>query len=257
MDASNRRLAADRAIAVGHRVDPLTGSVDRVTKRMPTSLGPAGNVVATAESLVRFADALFGESEALLPASLVNEMLAPQIAVRETHQALGWMLLPAPVPVATHGGSTIGYTAFLGAIPALQTSIAVVANGPGAGAIASAIYAQRSGNGLVPPPVTTQALDLDVARLVAGRYARRHVTQDVELLDGALLARTTFLGPAAELFPQPPPAVLEPIGGLHFVSRQPFEPDASRWEFDDPDNSDNAGRPARLFTQRVHVREPA
>ena len=90
-------------------------------------------------------------------------------------------------------------------------------------------------------------------------YPRRsrapcHLVQDIELADGQLLARSTFQGPAAELFPQPPIAQLEPLGGLRFASRHPFEPDPSLWDFDDR-NTD--GRSTRLFTQRVHVRVPS
>jgi CubicO group peptidase (beta-lactamase class C family) len=252
MDAANRRLAAGRAVAIGHHVDPVTGTVDQVAKVMPASVGPAGNVVATAEALVRFADCLFGETDEILPTGLVAEMLTPQIPVRDASQGLGWVLPDAPVPVAAHGGATIGFTAFLGAIPSVHSSIAVVANGPGAGAIALAAFAHLSRSPVVQPSVSTLPLDVDVARLVAGRYVRRHVVQDIELVDGRLIARTTFLGPAAELFAQPPKSELEPIGGrMSFVSRHPFEPEPARWDFLDPDG---ARRPARLFTQRVAVR---
>lgn len=253
MDAANRRLAAGREVAAGHHVDPVTGAVERVTKLMPASLGPAGNVVATAEALVRFADRLFGETDELIPKPLVDEMLTSQIATRDVNQGLGWVLLPAPVTVAAHGGATIGFTAFLGAIPSLRTAIAVVANGPGAGAVAAAIYARRSGSDLGQAALETRPLDVDAARLVSGRYARRHVVQDVELVGDRLVARTTFLGPAGALFPQPPESELESIGGLSFVSRQPFAPDPQHWDFEDPGGE---GRPARLATSRVQVRTP-
>jgi CubicO group peptidase (beta-lactamase class C family) len=251
MDAANRRLAAGREIAVGHHVDPVTGAVERVTDVMPASLGPAGNVVATAEALTRFADKLFGGADDLLPAPLIAEMMTPQIAARDTSQGLGWVLPDAPVPVAAHGGATIGFTAFLGAIPSAQSSIAVVVNGPAAGAIALAVFAHLSGTSAVQPEISTQPLDVDAAALVTGRYARRHVVQDIELTGDRLVARTTFLGPAGALFPQPPDSELESIGGRSFVSRQPFAPDPQHWDFEDPDA---AGRPARLATSRVQVR---
>jgi len=254
MDAANRRLVGERAVAAGHHVDPVTGSVDRVTKLMPASLGPAGNVVATADALVRFADQLFGETAEILPPPLITEMLTGQVAVRDASQGLGWVLPDGPVQIAAHGGATIGSTAFLGAVPSARSAISVVANGPGAGAIAAAVVAHLAQRPFVRPEVSTQALDPDLARLVAGRYVRRHVVQDVEPVDGRLVARTTFLGPAAELFAQPPTANLESIGGPSFVSRQPFHPDPQRWDFEAPDG---AGRPAQLFTQRVQVRSPS
>jgi CubicO group peptidase (beta-lactamase class C family) len=252
MDAANRRLAAGRAVAHGHHVDPVTGALERVTKVMPASVGPAGNVVATAEALVRFAGRLFGDTATLLPAPLVAEMSTGQIALRDASQGLGWMLPDGPVPIAGHGGATIGFTAFLGAVPSVNSAIAVVANGPGAGAVAIAVFAHLSGRTVPRPEVATQPIDLDVARLLTGRYVRRHVVADIELVDETLVARTRFLGPAAELLAPRPDSVLEPIGGLSFTSRQPFEPDPSRWEFQD---ADGTGRPARLFTQRVAVRE--
>lgn len=251
MDAANRRLAGGREVAVGHHVDPVTGAVESMTKVMPASLGPAGNVVATAEALTRFADNLFGDDGGILPAPLVAEMMTPQIVVRDTSQGLGWVLPDAPVPVAGHGGATIGFTAFLGAIPSAHSSIAVVANGPAAGAIALAVFAHLSGRSVALPVVSTQPLDVDAASLVTGRYARRHVVQDVELAGERLVARTTFLGPAGALFPQPPESELESIGGLSFVSRHPFAPDPQHWDFED---LDRAGRPVRLFTQRIQVR---
>ena len=256
MDAAPRRLvSADRVVAVGHRVDPITGAVTRTEKQMPASVGPAGNVVATTEALVRFVERLFDGTGALLPDALVAEMLTPQIAVRDLSQGLGWAIATAPMLIASHGGATIGSTAFLGAIPSLKSTLAVVANGPCAGAIARAVYEHLSGAPITQPPAAPRGAvtDDDLARVV-GRYARRHVVQDIELADGRLTARTTFQGPAAELFPQPPIAHLEPLGGLRFESRHPFEPDPSLWDFDDRDGD---GRPARLFTQRVHVRVPS
>lgn len=256
MDAVGRRLLSpDRVVAIGHRVDPVTGAVERATRPMPASVGPAGNVVATTEALLRFVEHLFGGTDELLPNILVAEMLTPQISVRDTSQGLGWALATAPVLVASHGGSTIGFTAFLGVLPSLASALAVLANGPGAGAIARAVYEHLSSTPVTPPPAAPRAVDTadDIARVV-GRYARRHLVQDIELADGRLLARSTFQGPAAELFPQPPIAQLEPLGGLRFASRHPFEPDPSLWDFDDR-NTD--GRSTRLFTQRVHVRVPS
>jgi CubicO group peptidase (beta-lactamase class C family) len=254
MDATNRRLAPnDPRITPGHHVDPVSGAVQRVTKRMPASIGPAGNVVATAEALTRFADCLFGEGELLLPKPLVAEMVSPQIAMRDGNQGLGWALPDAPMPLAVHGGATIGYTAILGTVPSLQSSLAVVANGPGAAAIALAVQAHLSGAPMPEPQPASPQPDLDAtaASLLTGRYARRHVLQDIELTDEGLMARTRFEGPCAELFPQPPLSRLEPLGGPDFASRHPFAPDPVRWEFGDLDAQ---GRPTRLFSNRVQVR---
>ena len=245
MDAAPRRLvSADRVVAVGHRVDPITGAVTRTEKQMPASVGPAGNVVATTEALVRFVERLFDGTGALLPDALVAEMVTPQIGVRDLSQGLGWAIATAPMLIASHGGATIGSTAFLGAIPSLKSTLAVVANGPCAGAIAL-VYAQLSGrpvDALRRPDAARADSHDDSALQCVGRYARRHVVQDIELADGRLTARTTFQGPAAALFPQPPIAHLEPLGGLRFESRHPFEPDPSLWDFDDRDGD---GQPTR------------
>ena len=80
MDAVNRRLVTgDRAVAVGHHVDPVIGAVQRVTKRMPASVGPAGNVVATAGALIGFVDRLFGEGDDILAQPLVAEMVTQRL----------------------------------------------------------------------------------------------------------------------------------------------------------------------------------
>jgi CubicO group peptidase (beta-lactamase class C family) len=256
MDAAPRRLAsADRRVAVGHRVDPITGAVTRNERQMPASVGPAGNVVATTEALVRFVERLFDGTDALIPNPLVAEMLTPQIAVRDLSQGLGWAIATAPMLIASHGGATIGSTAFLGAIPSLKSTLAVVANGPCAGAIALAVYEQLSSAPISQPSAADHPRPTDDdLRSVAGRYVRRHVVQDIELVEGRLIARTRREGPAAELFPELPVSELEPLGGLTFESRHPFEPEPSRWDFD---GTDDDGMPTRLFTQRLHVRVPA
>jgi CubicO group peptidase (beta-lactamase class C family) len=254
MDAAPRRLVSgDRVVAVGHRVDPITGAVTRTEQQMPSSVGPAGNVVATTEALVRFTERLFDASEPLLPAALVADMLVPQIAAREMNQGLGWAIATTPILVASHGGATIGATAFLGAIPSLKSTLAVVVNGPAAGAIALAVYEHLSGMQITPPAAPRVTATDDELRRVAGRYVRRHVVQDIELVGGRLVAHTRFVGPVAELLPQPPSAELEPIGGLTFVSTHPFEPEPARFDFDTPDDT---GAPTRLFTQRLHARVP-
>jgi CubicO group peptidase (beta-lactamase class C family) len=251
MDASNRRLApADRAVAVGHRVDPATGAVSRNDRRTPASVGPAGNVVATGEALVRFVDALFGEGDRLLPRTLVAEMTTPCLAARDVQQGLGFALVDRPVPIAFHAGSTLGSTAFLGAIPSVESAVAVVANGPAAGAVALAVFAHLAGAPL-PAPSGPEPSDAVATDAVTGRYVRRHVAQEVDLVGGNLTVRTRFSGPLADLAPDPPDSRLEPVDARRFVSRQPFAPEPERWDFVD----DEHGRPARLFTQRVHVRE--
>ena len=167
-------------------------------------------------------------------------------------QGLGFAVVDTPVPIAFHGGATIGSTAFLGRDPVAPERDRGRRQRSRRRGDRAAVLAHLSGR---PAPrrrrprrcrPTTPSRSTSV-----GRYARRHVVQDVEFVDGTLMARTTFEGPAAELFPQPPVARLEPLGGARFASRHPFEPEPSLWDFVD---DDRAGRPARLFTQRVQVR---
>lgn len=238
------RLGPQHRIVTGHRYDPTTRCLVEESGRMPRSAGPAGNVVATAFDLVRFSETLFSGTDHLLDPTLVNEMITPQFPIREGHQGLAWVLPRANV--AVHGGSTRGWTAFLAAIPGFG-SLSVVADGPGAGAIAGEIQAHLFGSVPRREPVPSNLAPIDLEACV-GRFARRHVQITIDLQDDNLVAASTWSGPAADLFPPVEPVVLEPIGGASFISRRDYEDGFATWDFDDLSSD---GLPSRLLTRRL------
>lgn len=244
------RLAPRQRTVVGHRYDPARGAIVEEPGRMPRSAGPAGNVVATAADLIQFTRALFDGGGVLLPARLVDEMVRPHIGVRDANQGIGWLL---PLPgLVVHGGATRGCTAMLGATPGLG-AISVVADGPGAPAVAAEVRAHLFGQRPPPPPPPRDepAIDQLDQSSCTGRYERRHVVQEVSWQNEQLIARTTFLGPVAELFPQPDPVALTPLGGRRFSSQRPYEDHLTLWDFTNP-NKD--GTPSFLLTNRLHRR---
>lgn len=244
------RLGPRRPIASGHRLDPSTGRVVDEPGRMPRSAGPAGNVVATVTDLLAFTRALFAGGGELLPPDLVNEMVRPQIDVRDGGaQGLGWALPVAGL--AAHGGTTRGSTAFLGAVPGVG-ALAVVANGPGAGAIAAEAQAHLFGAPVDRAPRRGPGPDVEPTSCT-GRYERHQVAVDVGIdqTAGHLVATTTFAPALADLFPSPPPVRLDPLGGGRFTSRQPFEDADTVWDFTDAGAN---GVPSGLLTTRLHRR---
>lgn len=241
------RLRPGDIVTTGHRYDPSIGAMVEEPGRMPRSSGPAGNVVATAGDLIRFCDALFGGSCPILQDELIAEMIRPQLQIREGAQGLAW-LLPS-TGLAVHGGATRGSTAFLAAVPGTG-SLCVLANGPGAGAIASAVRQHLFGTAGSREPVAGAGPDIEPEACV-GHFVRRHAQIDLAMVDGRVVATSTFSGPVSGLFAPPTPVALESIGGGRFVSRRPYEDGATVWDFDD---LDDAGVPSRLLTRRLSNR---
>jgi CubicO group peptidase (beta-lactamase class C family) len=246
------RLDPDRRVATGHRYDPDRGGIVVETRRVPRSVGPAGNVLATAGDLVAFAEALTGGQGLLLDPDAAAGMLVPQVETRNGHQGLGWAL-PAS-GMAAHGGSTPGGTALLGTAPGVGT-IAVVADGPGAAAIGGAVLAHVFGLPAEPAPTAPgTGPDLD-PEACAGRYERYWVTQDIAVDgDGSLVATTTFDPALGDLFPSHAPVALTPIGGGRYTSQRAFEDFPTVWDFSEPGAD---GRPRLLMVDRLCVRAGA
>ena len=217
-------------------------------RRLPRSVGPAGNVLATAEDLVGFAEALFDRSGRLLAPDLVVEMLTPQAQLRDGTQGLGWRL--TPTGPAWHSGGTLGHTAMLWAI-AGSGVVSVVADGPGAGPIAASVGTQLFGAG--PPAAPTANEPGRPPTVYAGVYARRHITHHVDYADGRLTVQQVHHGPVAQLIPNPPPVVLTPVALDRFVARATIASGEAvvPFDFSDPDDS---GRPTRLLTEHHHRR---
>jgi CubicO group peptidase (beta-lactamase class C family) len=238
------RLSSLQSVALGHRYDHTVGAMVEEPGRMPRSSGPAGNVVATAADLVTFAQVLFGGRGQLLHQDLLTQMITPRLNIREGGQGYAWMM---PVEnVAVHGGSTRGSTAFLGVIPGYG-ALSVVANGPGAGTMAGLALNHLLGRTPDNEPKPGNLAHVDPEACV-GSFARRHATIRLTYSDSVLTAESSFWGPAAELFPQPEPVPLEPLGGGRFRSSRPYEDGFTIWDFDDLSAD---GVPKRLLTRRL------
>lgn len=238
------RLGPDRSVAEGHRFDRRVGSPVHESGRMPRSAGPAGNVVATAADLATYCEALFSERSEILDAQLVEEMLRPQIPIRGGGQGLAWVL-PSP-SVALHGGATRGSTAFVAASPGLG-SFSLVANGPGAGAIAGEVRAHLFGTPTRRDPTPGPGAHVEPEACV-GSYVRRNAQIDISFQGDGIVASSSLSGAAAQLFDAPEPVVLEPVGGGRFQSSRPYEDGFGVWDFDDLTHD---GVPTRLLTRRL------
>jgi len=253
MEATTTRPVAppDLPVAPGHRLDPATGVVEPFDGSLPRSTGPAGaTILTTAADLVTVGRA-FAASEGWPEAAVQRAMLADTVPIRDGRQALGWTIAPGPTQVLSHGGTTAGYSALLLAIPAARAAIAVVADGPGAAGIAMAVAAAL---GLPAPPAPAVLAPLPVERLRAyvGRYERRGVVQTVDLTDdGRLLATAEFDHAIVGPFLPPPPTTLSPVAEHCFVGRAPWDDLPQRYDFLEPGPD---GRPAQLFTARIHRR---
>jgi CubicO group peptidase (beta-lactamase class C family) len=241
------RLTPSHRVAAGHRYDPEAGAVVGESRRLPRSMGPAGSVLATAADLVAFAEALLDSGERLLPASAADSMAEPEVPVRDGHQGLGWAV---PMPgVVLHGGGTPGGSAMLGAVRGLA-AMAVVADGPGAAAIAAAVQAHLMGTPVATPGGPGSGPDLDAAAC-AGTYARHLVTHEIEADGDDLVATTTYAAPIADLFPELPPLRLSPRGGGRYAGQRSFEDFPALWDFDTPGAD---GRPRFVLVDRLAVR---
>ncbi len=238
------RLGPAQHLVAGHRFDHNRGGLIQESGRMPRSAGPAGNVVATVADLADFCEALFSQDSELLSAELIQQMLQPQIQMRNGGQGLGWVL-PAQ-NLVVHGGSTRGCTAFLAVTPGVG-SMSLVANGPGAGAIAGQVQAHVFGTPAArePGPGTGVHIELEAC---TGRFARRNAQIDLSCLEGELVATSRVFGALAQLFPEPEPVVLHSSGGGRFWSTRPYEDGFGVWDFSDLDRD---GVPMRLLTRRL------
>jgi CubicO group peptidase (beta-lactamase class C family) len=238
------RLRSSHRVVTGHRFDHVRGAMIEEPGRMPRCAGPAGNVVATARDLTDFGEALFARGGGLLTAALVEEMVRPQLQMRDGGQGLAWVV-PSP-NLVVHGGSTRGCTAFLAVMPGVG-SMCIVANGPGAGAIAGQIRAHLFGTPATREPGAGSGREVEPEDC-AGRFARRNAQIELSWLNGELVATSHVSGALADLFPQPEPVVLHPVGGGRFWSSRPYEEGFGIWDFG---GLDGGGVPMRLLTRRL------
>lgn len=135
--------------ACGHVGEP--GSVSLTPQwGIPRSSGPAGLINATAEDVVRYAQAFLEggktrEGEDWLSEATISSMLEPQIAVANpytlgSHWGVGWILYQSGERlVFGHDGATLGQGANLRIVPDRGVAVSLLCNGGGMGDLSQAL----------------------------------------------------------------------------------------------------------------------
>jgi len=245
------RLRRSDQLAVGHRYDSTVGAIVEEPGWLPSSAGPAGsNLVATAEDLVTFANALLGGEGVLLDPTLALKMSEPMAIPHMPQQGIGWKV-PAP-GVLAHSGTTRGFSAHLERRPSGRV-VSVVANGPGAHLMASAVLSQIEGESVAEPEDGPSGEILEPA-MYAGIYRRRFAEQRVFLEGSRLMAETMYSGPLADIHGSLPAVELRHSSGSVFTSQRDFEETPSKWVFYRTESLEPASHV--LAGNRLHRRQP-
>lgn len=221
--------------AVGHiATDPASPEVSPATAGMlPRSLGPAGLVSGSADSLLRFAAAHLRDGLSLTGVQIVSTEAARQmrqaqvdltgLSTTEPAWGLGWhhQRWGAKTAVA-HGGVTIGQIADLQLFPERGLALAVLANSTGGHAFIGevrALLADELGVTAPTPRIEPHADQLDLSEL-AGVYESTTLRWQLECgNDDRLVLTVTDKQPVSgEAGPEP--TVVVPVGPGRFVVAQ-------------------------------------
>ncbi|ONF72158.1 serine hydrolase domain-containing protein [Amycolatopsis keratiniphila] len=192
--------------AVGHVVDPASGTVSRVPRlRVWPEYGPAGSRLwLDVESLVRFGrmhiDGLTPNGHRILSQAAVEQMRTPRYddfwgCLRGcANFGLGWGLLrEGDDPVLTHSGANLGMHSTLSVIPGQKVVLAVLTNSATGAMLHSTLCTElldeffdvRSPAAISPPEEITE---VDNERFT-GLYRAPDGQVSVETHDGRLHAR--------------------------------------------------------------------
>jgi CubicO group peptidase (beta-lactamase class C family) len=200
-------------VATGHRGHPHHDQPVSVWG-LPRSIGPAGNIVASAADVLAFArmhlaGGVTAGGARLLSAASVAAMQPVQAEIpsrgdRADAVGLAWRLNRwSGREVIGHDGGTIGQSAFLRADPVTGIAACLLTNSPEAQGLFRRLFSEIFGHyaGLTPPAVPEPvagppATDL---RRHAGRYERVSRRHDVSLRDGRLHVVSSMTGDRAAL----------------------------------------------------------
>jgi CubicO group peptidase (beta-lactamase class C family) len=200
-------------VATGHREYPHHHQPVSVWG-LPRSIGPAGNIVASAADVLAFArmhldGGLSPDGTRLLSAASVAAMQPPQIELpslgdRADAVGLAWRLNRwSGGRVIGHDGGTIGQSAFMRADPRSGVAACLLTNSPEADGLFCRLFAEIFGEcaGTTmpagPEPVTgPPGADL---RWHEGRYERVSRRHDVSVRDGRLHVVSSMTGDRAAL----------------------------------------------------------
>ena len=228
------RIGPDDPLAIGHRFDSGLGAIVEEPGWLPSSAGPAGsNLVATADDLVTFAQALLGGEGVLLDPALALEMAKPVAISNMKRQGLAWEV--SKPGVLSHYGTTKGSSAHLECGPNGRI-ISLLANGPGASMIAAAVLTQIEGESTSSVAENPEDQEEEAANQIevvacVGWYKRRFAEHRIFLKDGGLMAETVYSGPLADILENLPPVELRRASGSTFVSKRTLDETPTTWEF--------------------------
>jgi len=200
-------------VATGHREHPHAGQPVSVWG-LPRSIGPAGNIVASAGDVLTFArmhldGGVTADGTRLLSAASVAAMPPPQVEIpslgdRRDAVGLTWRLNRwSGGPVIGHDGGTIGQSAFLRADPRTGVAACLLTNSPEADGLFRRLFSEIFGEyaGLTVPAGPEPVTGPPAAGLHrhAGRYERTSRRYDVSVRDGRLHVSSSMTGDRAAL----------------------------------------------------------
>lgn len=255
------------SVAVGHLVDPATGSAEVVPRfLLDLSNGPAGaTLFCDIGAMVTFArmhlsGGLAPDGTRVLSAESVAAMQAPRVelpwGMGYDRMGLGWVIRTAGGPtVVSHTGANAGQHSSLALVPSRQGAVAVLTNGTTGAAVHATLTTQllRESFGVEPPtPVAAPAAPIAVD---PGRFTGRYVADDGEVtftLESGRLRMAPVSGPGLLRsfrlmgVPAPGPDLLTPVSADgRFVSER-----GTPVSFID----DGGGRPTYVYVGRIYRR---
>jgi CubicO group peptidase (beta-lactamase class C family) len=208
---------------------------------LPRSIGPAGQIVATARDVLRFARMHLHAGRAadgtqVLDAKSVHDMQQPQVELIDhmlgDFWALGWFGsdLDGGRTVG-HDGTTIGQTAFMRLLPEHDMAVVLLTNGGFGRALYEDLFSEVFDNAGVTlrrtpeVPEAPAAVDLDA---FAGTYQRHGFRYEItDGGDGTLtLTPSITVDDPLMALAQLPPMRMVPQGGSAFVCYPPVLPTA-------------------------------
>lgn len=226
---------------------------------LPRSLGPAGLVCTTAADLLTYARQWLGDA---VPAHLAA-MTEPRLGVPEGNDVesvgLGWRVGSWDGHrVIGHSGGTIGQSAQLRVVPALDLAVCVLANSPKVDALFHAVVpvvvSDLTGVAVPPPPEPAAGPAPGGVRRHCGTYERRAMRFEVEPEDDGLSVVLTPIGELGGLG-EPERVRLHHVDatGDRWVARSEDADPWSSFAFDSlPD-----GTPVLMFVGRVAAKVAA
>jgi hypothetical protein len=228
--------------AVGHVGEGAGEPARAPVWTLPRSLGPAGQINATAADVLGFArlhltGGLAADGSRLLSETSAAAMTELQAELPEKHTlgdswGLGWTRFGwGGRRLIGHDGNTIGQSAFLRLLPDEGMAVTLLTNGDSARDLYEDLYREifaELADVEMPRPLAPPAdpAPVDVQPYL-GRYERASMRIEVLTGDDGPVLRTTVTGPLASVVPNPVTeyAMVAVRRGL-FVVR---EPSARNW----------------------------